>query len=67
MALIAKQLCKLPPHASATERRKCFDRIRKAANNYYKLLRSDYNRLTTIRVRERIIRIPGNPNAVKSE
>jgi hypothetical protein len=67
MALIAKELCKLPPHASATERRKCFDRIRKAANNYYKLLRSDYNKLTTIRVRERIIRIPGNPNAVKSE
>jgi hypothetical protein len=67
VALIAKELCQLAPDASPTVRRKSFDRIRKAANNYYKLLRSDYTTLTTAKVRERIIRIPGNPNAVKSE
>jgi hypothetical protein len=67
ISLIAKRLCQLPQDASASVRRQCFDRIRKAANNYYKLLGSDYTALTSVRVRERIIRIPGNPNAVKSE
>jgi hypothetical protein len=67
LALIAKELCQLSPSASPSVRRQCFDRIRKAANNYYKLLRSNYTTPTTVRVRERIIRIPGNPNAVKAE
>jgi hypothetical protein len=65
--LIAKRLCQLPQGASPSMRRRCFDRIRKAANNYYKLLRSDYTTLTSVRVRERIIRIPGNASAVKTE
>jgi hypothetical protein len=67
MAMIAKKLRQLPQDASPSMRRRCFDRIRKAANNYYKLLRSDYTTLTSVRVRERIIRVPGNPSAVKSE
>jgi hypothetical protein len=67
LALIARELCHLSPTASPSVRRQCFDRIRKAANNYYKLLRNDYTTLTTVRVRQRIIRIPGDPNAVKSE
>ena len=67
ISLIAKRLCQLPQDASASVRRQCFDRIRKAANNYYKLLGSDYTALTSVRVRERIIRVPGNPSAVKSE
>jgi hypothetical protein len=67
ISLIAKRLRQLPQDASASVRRQCFDRIRKAANNYYKLLRSDYTTLTSVRVRERIIRLPGNPSAVKSE
>jgi hypothetical protein len=67
LALIAKELCELSPTASPSVRRQCFDRIRKAANNYYKLLRNGYTTQTTLRVRQRIIRIPGNPNAVKSE
>lgn len=65
--LIAKRLCRLPQDASASVRRQCFDRIRKAASNYYKLLRSDYTTLTSVRVRERIIHVPGNPSTVKSE
>src|SRR6266567_5399228 len=64
LALIAKELCQLSPSTSPSVRRQCFDRIRKAANNYYKLLRSHYTTPTTVRVRQRIIRIPGNPNAV---
>jgi hypothetical protein len=67
MALIAKELCQLPQDASSSMRRRCFDRIRKAVNNYYKLLRSDYRTLTSIRVRERIVRVPGNASPVKSE
>jgi hypothetical protein len=67
LASIASELCQLPPNSTALARRQCFDRIRKAASNYYKLLRSDYTALTTVRVRQRLIRIPPNPNAVKSE
>ncbi len=67
LASIARELCQLPQNSTALARRQCFDRIRKAANNYYKLLRSDYTALTAVRVRERLIRIPANPNAVKSE
>jgi len=67
LPLIAKELCHMLPDASPSVRRQCFDRIRKAANNYYKLLRHDYTTLTRVRVRQRILRIPGNPSAVKSE
>jgi hypothetical protein len=67
MAMIAKELCQLRQDASPAMRRRCFDRIKKAANNYYKLLRSDYTTPTSVRRRERIIRIPGNASAVKSE
>jgi hypothetical protein len=65
--MIAKELCQLRQDASPAMRRRCFDRIKKAANNYYKLLRSDYTTPTSARRRERIIRIPGNASAVKSE
>lgn len=64
---IARELCQLPQNSTALARRQCFDRIRKAANNYYKLLGNDYTTLTTVRVRERLIRVPPNPNLVKSE
>jgi len=67
LASIAKELCQLPQNSSALARRQCFDRIRKAANNYYRLLRSDYMALTTVRVRQRLIRVPPNPALVKSE
>ena len=67
IALIAKKLGQLPQTASSSERRQCFDRIRKAANNYYKLLRTDYKDLTTVRVRQRIIRVPAGIDPVKSE
>jgi hypothetical protein len=67
IALIAKKLGQLPQGAAPSERRQCFDRIRKAANNYYRLLRTDYKDLTTIRVRQRIIRVPAGKNPVKSE
>ena len=62
LPLIAKELCHMPQGSSSSQRRQCFDRIRKAANNYYKLLRSDYTTLTPVRVRARLFRIPGNPN-----
>jgi hypothetical protein len=64
---IAKELCQLPQSSTALDRRQCFDRIRKAANNYYKFLGHDYTTLTKTRVRTRIIRVPPNPNFVKSE
>jgi len=67
ITMIAKKLRQLPQSASSSDRRQCFDRIRKAANNYYKLLRTDYKDLTTVRVRERIIRVPAGINPVKSE
>ena len=67
IALIAKKLNQLPQGAGPSERRQCFDRIRKAANNYYKLLGTDYKDLTTIRVRQRIIHIPAGINPVKPE
>jgi hypothetical protein len=67
IALIAKKLCQLPQGAGPSERRQCFDRIRKAAKNYYKVLGTDYKDLTAIRVRQRIIRVPAGINPVKSE
>lgn len=67
IALIAKKLRLLTPSAGSFERRQCFDRIRKAANNYYKVLRTDYKDLTKIRVRQRIIRVPAGIDPVKSE
>lgn len=67
IVMIAKELCHMPADANQLERRQCFDRIRKAAQNYYKLLRSDYTEPTDVRVRTRIISIPGNPNAGKAE
>jgi hypothetical protein len=67
IAVIARDLCHLPADASQLQRRQCFDRIRKAANNYYKLLRSGYTEPTDVRVRTRIIRLRGNPDVVKSE
>ena len=67
LAIIAKQLCGMPADANASARRQFFDRINKAAKNYYKLLRNDYTTLTKIMLRERIIWVPPNQNAVKSE
>ncbi len=67
IAMIARELCHMPADANQLERRQCFDRIRKAAQNYYKLLRSDYAEITDVRVRTRIIWLPGNPNAGKTE
>jgi hypothetical protein len=64
---IAKELCQLPPSSTTHARRQCFDRIRKAANNYYRLLGHDYTTVTKDRVRIRLFQIPPNPNAVKSE
>lgn len=64
---IARELCQLPQNSTALARRQCFDRIRKAANNYYKLLRNDYSTLTTVRVRQRLMWVPPNPNLVKLE
>jgi len=46
LAIIAKQLCRMPADASASARHQYFDRIKKAAKNYYKLLRTDYTTLT---------------------
>jgi hypothetical protein len=67
VAFIAKQLYDMPPDASSLARRQYFDRVKKAAKNYYRLLCTDYTTLTKTRVRQRIIWIPPNPNAVKSE
>jgi hypothetical protein len=67
VAIIAKELYRMPANAGSSERRQYFDRIKKAAKNYYKLLRSDYTSLTKIRLRQRILWVPPNPNAVKSE
>jgi len=64
---IAKELSKLPDNCSPSARRQSFDRIRNAAKNYYELLGNDYTAVTTARVRQRVIRIPPNPNLVKSE
>jgi hypothetical protein len=64
---IARELCQLPQNSTALARRQCFDRIRKAASNYYKLLGSDYTSLLTVRVRQRLMWIPPNPSFVKSE
>jgi hypothetical protein len=67
LAFVAKQLYCMPKDASPSARRQYFDRVKKAANNYYKLLGSDYTTVTKRMVRTRIIRVPPNPNAVKSE
>jgi|ERR1022692_904176 hypothetical protein len=64
---IAGELCQLPLNSTAQARRQCFDRIRKAATNYYRLLGHDYTTVTKDRVRVRLIRLPPNPDAVKSE
>lgn len=58
IASIAKELCELPDGASNSDRRKCFDRIKKAANNYYEQLRSDYVASNPERARRKIIRVP---------
>jgi hypothetical protein len=67
LAIIAKELCRLPADANGSARRQCFDRIKKAAKNYYKLLRTDYMSLTKRRLCQRIFWVSPNPNAVKSE
>jgi len=67
LGFIAREVYRMPEDASASERRQCFDRIKKAAKNYYRLLRSDYTTITKRRVRTRIMWVPPNPNAVKSE
>ena len=67
IAWIANELCSMPKNANPMMRRQTFDRIRKAAHNYYANLGADYTKPIRTRVRQRIIRVPGNPNAVKSE
>jgi len=67
IASIAKELCELPDGASNSDRRKCFDRIKKAANGYYHQLCSDYITSNPERISRRIIRVPGQPDPVKSE
>jgi hypothetical protein len=64
---VAIELCQLSADATPSTRRQCFDRIRKAANNYYRQLRNDFLVFDPERVRRRIISVPGNPAAVKSE
>jgi hypothetical protein len=67
VAIIAKELCRMPADASSSARRQYFDRIKKAAKNYYKLLHRDYTTLTNIKLRQRTMWVPPNPNSVKSE
>lgn len=67
IAWVAKELCHLPQNASPSARRQCFDRIRKAATNYYGHLRSDYMTFEPERVRQRVIHVPGSVSPVKSE
>ncbi len=67
LAFIARQLYVMPEDASPSARRQYFDRVKKAAKNYYRLLGSDYTTVTRRRVRTRIIWLPPNPNAGKSE
>jgi hypothetical protein len=67
LAFIARQLYRMPEDASSSARRQCFDRVKKAAKNYYRLLGSDYTSVTKRRVRTRIIWLQPNPNAGKSE
>lgn len=67
LPLVARELCQLSANSNSLARRQCFDRIRKSANNYYKLLGHGYTTVTKDRVRVRLFRIPPNPNAVKSE
>jgi hypothetical protein len=67
LPVIARQLYRMSEDASPSERRQCFDRIKKAAKNYYRLLGSDYTTVTKLRVRTRVLWVPPNPNAVKSD
>jgi hypothetical protein len=68
IAWVAKELCQLPKDASPVTRRQCFDRIRTAANNYYKQIRSDYRNLKPMRgVRQRLIHLPPNSSSVKPD
>src|ERR1700690_2286400 len=55
---IARELCGLPGNSTSPARRPCFDRIRKSANNYYKLLGHGYLTVTRDRVRGRLFRVP---------
>ena len=64
---VANELCELPLEATPLARRQCFDRIRKAATNYYRHLRSDFYTFDPERVRRRIYHVPGKVNPVKSE
>jgi hypothetical protein len=64
---VANELCDLPLEATSSARRQCFDRIRKAATNYYRHLSSDFFTFDPERVRRTIYHVPGNVDPVKSE
>jgi hypothetical protein len=64
---VANELCKLPPDATPSARRKCFDRIRKAANSYYRQLESEFFTFDPERVHQTVYHVPAGIAPVKSE